>query len=963
MISSRHKLHVKKRDGSLVPVSYDAITNRLTDLCDLDPALDISIDPRELTEIVIKRIKNGISTSEIDTQIAEICSSMIEHPDYSILASRLVISNHHRDLDTNIGPNFSDVCITLYHNKDKRNRPAPLISESYYKLVLENKEIIDNMVDLNRDYLIDYFGFKTLYKSYFLKVNCIYNAKTKKYNEFKEYVVECPQYLFLRYALNLHKNNFKEVKETYDLVSNKYFTPATPTLFNSGTPRPQLFSCFLLNMADSMDGIYKCISDTAKISKWAGGIGISISDVRSSGSYISGTAGQSDGIVPMLKVLNDTARYVNQGGRRNGSFAVYLEPWHADVFEFLECRLNHGSEEMRAKDLFYALWIPDLFMSLLEKATSGQKDIEWYLMDPNECPDLTECYGIEFEKKYLQYVSDRNYKKSVKILDLWTRIINTQIETGLPYMLYKDAVNVKSNHKNLGTIKSSNLCVAPETKILTDKGHIQISTLKDKEVHVWNGLQWSKVTVKHTGHQKLLKVTCSNGSVLHCTEYHKFFILFDSKTVIKEAKDLKKNMRLVDWKIPDGTVVTVKIVSVEDLGRIDDTYCFTEPLRNAGIFNGLLTMNCCEITEYNTPEKYACCCLSSVILPSYVSVNDDVPFFDYNKLYEVVRIIVRNLDITIDINFYPVPETEVSNMSERPLGIGVQGLADVFFKMRVPYDSKEAAEINKKIFETMYFAALTESCKLASEKGTYPSYKGSPASKNLLQFDLWSVERDDSNWPWSELREQIARHGLRNSLLIALMPTASTAQIFGSVVECFEPLSSNVYTRRVLAGEFIVFNKYLTNDLIKLGLWNKSMANKLKKYKGSIQHIRSIPQDIKNIYKTAWEIKQKVLIDMSADRGPYVDQSQSLNLFFERPTYQNLTSAHIYGWKKGLKTGSYYIRSKPATSAEAFTVTEDISDDDEFVEKVVAVENPVEKVLEKRVENAGVEPVACDMCS
>ena len=849
---SRHKLHVKKRDGTLVPVSYDAITNRLTDLCDMEEPLDLSIDPRELTEIVIKRIKNGISTSEIDTQISEICSSMIEHPDYSVLASRLVISNHHRDLEANVGLKFSDICTVLKYNKDKRNRPAPLVSEEYFKLVQENKQVIDSIIDLNRDYLIDYFGFKTLYKSYFLKVNCIYDISSGLYKDISKkkedegFVVEGPQYLFLRHALSIHKNDFINVKKTYDLISTKHYTPATPTLFNSGTVRPQLFSCFLLNMADSMDGIYKCISDTAKISKWAGGIGISVSDIRANGSYISGTAGHSDGIVPMLKVLNDTARYVNQGGRRNGSFAVYLEPWHADIVEFLECRLNTGSEEMRAKDLFYALWIPDLFMNQLEQALAGDKDILWYLMTPNDSVGLTECYGKEFEKKYLQYVSDGVYVRSIKIIDLWTQIIKTQIETGLPYMLYKDAVNLKNNQQNLGTIKSSNLC--------------------------------------------------------------------------------------------------------------------------------------CEITEYNTPDKYACCCLSSLILPTYVitkqeGLDEVCPYFDYKNLHDVVRVIVRNLDMTIDINFYPVPETEVSNMSERPLGIGVQGLADTFFKMRVPFDSKEAAVINKRIFETMYFAALTESCQLALEKGTYPSYNGSPASKGLLQFDLWNVQVDDTNWPWSKLKKDIAKYGLRNSLVIALMPTASTAQIFGTTVECFEPISSNVYTRRVLAGEFIVFNKYLTNDLIKLGLWSKSMANKLKKYKGSVQHIRSIPQDIKDLYKTAWEIKQKVLIDMSADRGPFVDQSQSLNLFFERPNIQNLTSAHLYGFKKGLKTGSYYIRSKPAAAAEAFTV-DDISDDDDYlpkkpvnvnvnVNKEEEVYTDIKKLLVVPTVSTSVSTstAACDMCS
>jgi len=821
---SRHKLFVKKRDGSMVPVSYDSITKRLTDLCDLEPPLDNCIEPLKLTETVIKRIKNGISTSEIDILIADVCSSMIEHPDYNNLAGRLVISNHHRDILANTGILFSEICSVLYANKNKMGHNAPLISDEFYHLVLNNKKEVDSIIDLQRDYLIDFMGFKTLQKSYLLRT-----LKDVGNGVFSEYVVECPQHCFLRYALDTHKTDFKKVRETYNLHSLKYFTPATPTLFNSGTPRPQKFSCFILNAADSIEGIFKCISDTAKISKWAGGIGISISDIRSNGSYIAGTAGRSDGIVPMLKVFNDTARYINQGGRRNGSFAVYLEPWHADIFEFLECKLNTGAEEVRAKDLFYGLWIPDLFMTRLEKALKDEPDLEWSLMCPSECAGLTECHGPEFEEKYLGYEAKGLFKRRVKILDLWTRIINTQIETGQPYMLYKDSINLKSNQKNLGTVKSSNLCT--------------------------------------------------------------------------------------------------------------------------------------EICEYNTPEKYACCCLSSLILPTYVESHSGIPLFDYQKLYEVVRIIVRNLDITIDNNFYPVPETSVSNMSERPLGIGVQGLADVFFKLRIPFDSKEASIVNKKIFETMYFAALTESNIIASEKGTYPSYNGSPASKGLLQFDMWPSNDnhsiDDSMWNWTELRVKIAEFGLRNSLLIALMPTASTAQIYGTCVECFEPLSSNVYSRRVLSGEYIVWNKYLTNDLISLGLWSKSMANRLKKYKGSIQHIKGIPQEIKDIYKTCWDLKQRVIIDMAADRAIFVDQSQSMNLFFEKPSYQNLTSAHLYGFKKGLKTGSYYIRSKPATSAEQFTV----EDDDEVDEEIIKVSDNEFNKMSYSVKSVLKNDEACDMCA
>ena len=783
---ARHKLYVIKRDLTEVPVRFDEITDRLAELCDTEPVLDFCINPFEITQDVIERIRDGITTSEIDNFTAEICANNMKHPDYGNLASRLVVSSHHKNIQCSTGILFSEVVKTLYNNTDNNNQSCPLVNDQIYD---DSKDgSLDNIIDLKRDFLLDFFGFKTLMNSYLLKLN-----KKQKNGSRILVTVEGPQHMFLRVALAIHQKDLIRVRQTYDLLSLKYFTHASPTLFNAGTPKQQLFSCFLLNMEDSLKGIFKCITDTAHISKWAGGIGISIQDIRGSGSYIRGTAGRSDGIIPMLKVLNDTARYINQGGKRLGSFAVYLEPWHSDIMEFLECKLNNGSEEKRARDLFYALWIPDIFMTrVLENGI-------WSLMCPSECPGLTECYGKKFDELYTSYEKAGRFKKQMRALEVWDRIINTQIETGVPYMLYKDACNLKSNHKHLGTIKSSNLCA--------------------------------------------------------------------------------------------------------------------------------------EIIEYNDTKKYACCVLASIVLST--CVNDKT--YDYNKLYEVSRVIVRNLDNIIDLNYYPVPETEVSNLSERPLGLGVQDLAGTFFKLGLPYDSPEAASVNKKIFETIYFAALTESCQLAIERGKHPSFEGSPMSQGIFQFDMWSGPGPNSNvelsglWDWSVLKENIKKHGLRNSLLTALMPTASTAQIMGST-EAFEPINSNIYTRRVLAGDYVVTNKYLTNDLIRLGLWSEKMSKKLVKHRGSIQNIKEIPQDIKDLYKTVWEIKQKVIIDMAADRGPFVDQSQSMNLFFEKPTNELLSKAHIYAYKKGLKTGSYYIRSKPASNAEQFTIDsddEELSDDEE----------------------------------
>lgn len=945
--STRQKLYVKKRDNSIVPVSYDEITRRLEDLCDMEPELDHKVNAFEIAQAVIKRITNDISTSEIDTLTAENCALNLDHPDYGKLASRLVVSSHHKNVTCFIGSSpglipFSTICDKLYNNEE-----CPLISDILYEISKTKK--LDNIIDLNRDFLFDFFGYKTLLNSYLLKVGK------------NDIVIETPQHMYLRVAIGIHATSIPQtdeefdkllyyIKDTYDLLSLKYMTHATPTLFNAGTQKPQLFSCFLMSMEDSINGIYKCVSDTAKISKWAGGIGMSISDIRANNARIKGTNGHASGVVPMLKVFNATARYVNQGGKRNGSFAVYMEPWHADIFEFLECKLPHGSEEERARDLFYALWIPNLFMERVRE--KGM----WSLMCPYECPGLTECHGTAFNKLYLEYEKAGRYRKQIEALELWDRIIKTQIETSIPYMLYKDHVNEKSNHKHLGTIKSSNLCVSYSTRILTDEGYKEIGPLKDRGVNVWNGKQWAPTIVRQTGTaQKLLKITFSNGSVLNCTPYHKFYIetqttparpLGPTQTITKmvEAQMLKVGTKLIKFSLPlkkDGeafphsytsgqhllsntyyklkeqrnnTNITVK--SVED-GGIGDTYCFDEPLEHKGIFEGILTGQCVEICEYNDTSKYACCVLASIILPTYVAEG----VFDYQKLYEVVRSVTRNLDNIIDINYYPVPETYTSNMSERPLGIGVQGLADVFFKLKLPFDSPGAASINKKIFETIYFAAMSESCELATKKGPHPSYPGSPVSQGILQFDMWGVKEEDLSrlWNWAELREKIAKHGVRNSLVTAQMPTASTAQIAGSV-EAIEPVTSNLYTRNVLAGVYVRSNKYLMDELVKRELWNEEMKNSIMKDRGSVQNIKEIPQDLKDIFKTAWEIKQSVLIDMSADRGPFVDQSQSLNLFFSKPDYKTLTKAHHYSYSKGLKTASYYIHGRPASEAESFTV-------------------------------------------
>ncbi|MHA7877773.1 MAG: ribonucleoside-diphosphate reductase subunit alpha [Bacteroidota bacterium] len=751
---------VVKRDGRLESVKFDKITSRVEKLCyGLDMAY---INPVDIAKKVIAGIYDRVTTIALDNLAAEVTASMTStHPDYAILAARIAISNLHKVTSQS----FSNTMKRLYTYIDpKTGENASLIAKEVYSVIKEHASLLDNTVDYTRDFGYDYFGFKTLERSYLMKLD----GK----------VAERPQHMLMRVAVGIHKDDINAAIETYHLMSEKWFTHATPTLFNAGTPKPQLSSCFLLTMKeDSIDGIYDTLKQCAQISQSAGGIGLSIHNIRATGSYIKGTNGVSNGIVPMLRNFDMTARYVDQGGgRRKGSFAIYLEPWHADISAFLDLKKNHGKEELRARDLFYALWIPDLFMQRVENNEA------WSLFCPKEAPGLADCYGEAFEKLYLKYEREGKARKTVKAQDLWFEILEAQIETGTPYMLYKDAVNRKSNQQNLGTIKSSNLCT--------------------------------------------------------------------------------------------------------------------------------------EIMEYTSPDEVAVCNLASIALPRFVNEEG---LFDHHKLYEVTYRVAKNLNKVIDINYYPVPEARTSNLRHRPIGIGVQGLADTFLRLRMPFDGPEARGLNKDIFETIYFAAMTASKDLAKQYGPYESFVGSPLSKGTFQFDMWGVTPNSGRWDWEHLRREIKTHGVRNSLLVAPMPTASTSQIMGNN-ECFEPYTSNIYTRRVLSGEFIVVNKHLLKDLIELGLWSDQMKNALIMGNGSIQHIESIPAHIKVLYRTVWEIPQKAILDMAADRGAYICQSQSLNIHIQDPNFGKLTSMHFYAWKKGLKTGMYYLRTKAAADAIKFTV-------------------------------------------
>jgi len=1185
----QEEMYVTKRNGKTEIISFDKILRRLRRL---GTEANLKINYTTLAMKVIDQLYDKIPSTKIDELSADQCASLAStHPDYNTLAGRIIVSNHHRSTNAS----FSKVMRQLYDFKDAHGVNHPMISKELYQIVCAKGKELDLICKYERDYLIDYFGFKTLEKSYLMKLNRV--------------TVERPQHMWLRVSLGIHGDNLDAVKETYEAMSQKYFTHATPTLFNAGTPRPQLSSCFLLSMeSDSIEGIYSTLKDCANISKWAGGIGLHIHNIRAKGSHIRGTNGSSNGIVPMLRVFNNTAKYVDQcvtgdtpvltengykpirdirvgdvicnrsvpeqsdfskeqfylandtngiddsisigsnllnveqrgrvsnvlihyvdddsaprdileihsspivnrpdslgplritekhpiyvirkedaqdlrargewieageltvgdllvfgtgrqsyrivsriqrkkcreplydleinttdgksspnyltntallhngGGKRNGSFAIYLEPWHLDIEMFLQMRKNHGDEELKARDLFYALWIPDLFM---QRVKDGGK---WTLMCPDECPGLADCYGDEFVELYTTYEQEGRGRKTMLARELWFQMLDAQMETGTPYILYKDACNAKSNQKNLGTIKSSNLCVAPETLILTDQGHVEIKDLCGQMVSVWNGEEWSNVLVQKTGtNQQLIEVQMENGCSIHCTKYHKFYVTKYStarglEVVMKEAQELRPCDKLYSCKFPVikehlqytfskleelvdnyyGTVTngvltvlsenyselrTMKLllqtcgvnaaieecrfenswkfiisqyefyylsflgftcktidvpnsvlyndiecqpgysteVVVKDVvysGRYDDTYCFSEPKRHMGVFNGILTGQCTEIVEYSSPDETAVCNLASIGLPMFV--NTETKTYDLDHLHSIVKIATRNLNKVIDINFYPTEKTRRSNMRHRPIGLGVQGLADVFIQMGYPFYSNEAKQLNREIFETIYHAALEQSIELAKTEGPYETFAGSPASKGELQFDMWNVT-PGSKYDWSVVRKDLQEYGMRNSLLVAPMPTASTSQILG-FNECIEPITSNIYSRRTLAGEFILANKYLMADLIKLDLWNEKIKNNIIANNGSIQHIEVIPQEIRDKYKTVWEISMRDLIDMAADRGAYICQSQSLNLWLEDPNYNSLTSMHFYSWKKGLKTGIYYLRRRAKHQAQQFTI-------------------------------------------
>jgi ribonucleotide reductase alpha subunit len=875
-------MRVIKRDGLVEDMKFDKVTTRISNLIQgLSPA----VDPTKVAQQVFSSMYDGIKTQELDTLSAEICIGMItSDPDYEVLATRIVASN----IQKQAPKTFVDAMKALHE--------GGVVTDE----VVRMSELVNDYIKPERDFDYGYFGLKTLEKSYLQKV--------------KGKIYETPSYMFMRVAIGIHGDDFASILETYNFMSQGYFIHATPTLFNAGTHRPQMSSCFLVaNKDDSIDGIYNTLHECASISKWAGGIGLHVHDVRASGSHIRGTNGQSDGIIPMLRVYNATARYVNQAGKRKGSFAVYLEPWHADVMEFLELRLNQGDEEARCRDLFSAMWIPDLFMKRVEEGG------RWSLFCPDTAKGLSDCYGEEFEKLYTKYEEEGLAKRTLDAADVWKAILKSQTETGTPYMLYKDACNEKSNQKNLGVIKSSNLCVAPETKILTRGGQQTISELKGQEVEVWNGEEFSKVTIVQTGsEQKLLTVKTSRNLSLRCTPYHKFWIVGHDEPI--EAQHLQEGMKIIKHSLPDSNEVVQgeTITSVEDLGETADTFCFNEPLRHRGIFNGILTGNCTEILEYTNKDETAVCNLGSIALPKFVNKTNRT--FDYEALHKVTKVLTKNLNKVIDRNYYPTIGARQSNVRHRPIGIGVQGLADAFNLCKLPFDCDASRAMNSYIFETMYHAALEASSELAKATHAYPTFKNSPASEGILQFDMWKGETKLSGmYDWDAMRQRIKLDGLKNSLLLAPMPTASTAQILGNN-ECFEPYTTNIYLRRTLAGEFVVVNKHLVDDLKELGLWSKAMKDLLIKADGSVQNITNIPDDIKDRYKTVWEISQKCIIDMAADRGRFVCQSQSMNLFMQSPTFSKLSSMHMYAWKKGLKTGMYYLRSKAKAKPIQFSL-------------------------------------------
>ena len=822
--------------------------------------------------------------------------------------------------------------------------------------VLLNKKEIQKKLDYSRDFLLDFFAIRTLERSYLIRSyykNIGINIKAHE-NDKEAIVLERPQHLFMRVALAMWGGNLDRVFETYDNLSLKYFTHATPTLFNSGTNRQQLSSCFLIGMGDNIEGIFKSISNVAFISKWAGGIGIHLTSVRSKGSLIRGTNGKSDGIIPLCVLLEKEGRYINQGGKRNGSIAIYLEPWHTDIFDFIELRQPNGDENMRARDLFLALWTPDLFMKrVLENGM-------WSLMCPDQCPGLVNSHGEKFEELYIKYEKEGRFMKQIRAMELWNKIIECQIQSGMPYLLFKDHANNKSNQKNLGTIRSSNLCVAGETTILTKDGYFPIEQFRDKFIEIWNGFEWSDVEVKKTGENKELMEITFNIEKIKCTPYHKFYILENNEKIEVRANELKIGDRIIPYYLPNNNNITLinnmYVCGIENNVSIEDTYCFTEPKRHYGVFNSILTGQCAEVIEYSDDNDIAVCNLASICLPRFIKNDSEgKPFYDFEKLVEIARLCTRNLNRIIDINYYPVQSAKETNNKNRPIGIGIQGLVDVYNIFEYPFGSHEAKLLNRKIHEAIYYGALLESNELSKEFGPYETFEGSPMSKGILQYHMWGLKNEDllMGYDWNSLVESIKTNGVRNSLLTALMPTASTAQIMGNC-ESFEPYHSNIFIRETLAGEFIVVNKNLMKDLIKEDIWSEKIRKKIVIDNGSIQNISEIPQKYKDIYKTAFEIKLKDIIDQSADRGVFIDQSQSLNLFMGESDRNKLHSAHIHSWKRGLKTSMYYLRSKPATDPIDFGV------DVEEIKQLKKEMTQTDKICKWR---PGIKLSECDVCS
>jgi len=903
-------MEVIKRSGKKEEVSFDKVKSRLQLLCN-----GLTIDPIKIAQQVVSRIYNNVKTHELDELSAEICATLAtENYEYGTLASRIIVSNNHK----NTSPSFSETIYNLYNATDTNGVSNPLVSHELYNIVIANKTKLNNVVDSERDYNFDYFGFKTLEKAYLFKTN----GK----------VVERIQYMFLRVSIGLHGSDIRSAIESYNFMSQKYFIHATPTLFHAGTMRPQLLSCYLLGVEDSVEGIFKNITDCSLISKWAGGIGIHVSNTRSKGSHIRGTNGMANGIIPMLKVYNECVKYINQSGKRQGSIAIYLEPHHPEIMEFLQLRKNHGNENDRARDLFLAVWLSDLFMECV------QADGDWCLFDPDECPGLPDVHNDEYRELYKKYEHEGRERKKVKARTIWKNIVDSQIETGTPYILFKDAANRKSNQQNLGTIRSSNLCA----EILEYSDHKEYACCTLASVSLTQFVEDRVFSGKFVVYGKPDCRYCSLVKML-LADYEYEYISLDNEE--------ERNQFFTDKNI--------------ETRKVPQIY-YREP-------------NSATNTTY---EKH---------IVGYTKLIEFVrPTFNFDKLISVIGVMVNNLNKIVDINYYPVVETERSNRNHRPLGVGVQGLADVYAKMKYPFDSTEAVELNKQIFETIYYGAMCASNKLAIERepemfelqnimqdiklldsacgtfsnsteqdlytrcdelqnklqpldkelyrvkhiGAYSSFGGSPLSKGQFQFDMWGIEPSD-RYDWDKLRNSVMEHGVRNSLLTALMPTASTSQILGNN-ECFEPFTSNMYTRRTLAGDFIILNKYLMRDCCNMGIWNNELKNKILSNNGSVKGIDEIPTELQEIYKTAWELKQKVLIQQAVDRGPYICQTQSMNLFFEEPDMNTLSSAMFYAWKSGLKTGVYYVRSQPKNQAQQFTVT------------------PAKKV---------VEPEPCDFCS